>query len=252
MKGKSTTTHHSERKEYERHIIATGVISAVISSGLAGTICAQPLKDAALLVADSSKQGSGLGSTEHTTTPADKRTDLTGDQSGTPNDYAGTPVQQGKLQEVTDSKWLQQSVRGIQGNTVGQIKRVFKDQKTGEIEYVILMPSDSKTSVPLRWSQFEEKNDPLQLNMKKEDLKTVMNAPNAKDMLPDIQDRMSEIEHVRAQPKAGHSQGSATSSPAAGGEMGESETSRGGAGGSQALPQGQAPGLEGDHPSNKR
>jgi len=78
----------------------------------------------------------------------DKRTDLTGRQSGTPNDYAGTPVQQGKLQEVTDSKWLQHPVRGIHGATVGQIKRVFKDQKTGEIEYVILMPSDSKTSAP--------------------------------------------------------------------------------------------------------
>jgi hypothetical protein len=89
-----------------RHIVAAGMISAVISSGLAGTICAEPLKDAVLLVADSSKQGSGLGSTEPTTTPTDKRTDLTGGQSGTPtNDYAGTPVQQGKLQEVTDSAW---------------------------------------------------------------------------------------------------------------------------------------------------
>jgi len=232
--------------------IAAGVISAAISSGLAGTVCAEPLNNAALLVADSSKQGSGLGSKEHTTTPVDKRTDLTGGQSGTPDEYAGTPVQQGKLQEVTDSKWLQQSVRGIQGDTLGQIKRVFKDQKTGEIEYVVLMPSDSKTLVPLRWSQFEEKDDHLRLNMKKEDLKTVMNAPNAKDMSPEISDRMNEIERVRSQPKAGHSEGSATSSPAAGGPMGESETSHGGASGSQALPQGQAPGLEGDNPSNKR
>jgi hypothetical protein len=70
----------------KRQFVAAGVISAVISSGLAGTICAQPLKDAALLVADSSKQGSGLGSIEQTTTPTDKRTDLTGGQSGTPND----------------------------------------------------------------------------------------------------------------------------------------------------------------------
>jgi len=78
--------------------VAAGVISAVISSGLAWTVCAEPLKDAALLVADSSKQGSGLGSKEQTTTPVDKRTDLTGGQSGTPDEYAGTPVQQGKLQ----------------------------------------------------------------------------------------------------------------------------------------------------------
>jgi hypothetical protein len=232
--------------------IAAGAISAVITSGLAGTICAESMKDAALLVADSSKQGSGLGSTERTTTPTDKRTDLTGGQSGTPDEYAGTPVQQGKLQEVTDSKWLQQPVRGIQGDTVGQIKRVFKDEKTGEIEYVILMPSDSKTLIPLRWSQFEEKNDQLRLNMKKEDLKAVMNAPNAKDMSPEIKDRMNEIERVRSQPKAGQSEGSATSSPAAAGPMGESETSHGGASGSQGLPPGQAPGLEGGHPSSKR
>jgi sporulation protein YlmC with PRC-barrel domain len=232
--------------------IVAGAISAVITSGLAGTIGAESTKDAAFLVADSSKQGSGSGSTERTTTPTNAPTDLTGGQSGTPNDYAGTPVQQGKLQEVTDSKWLQQPVRGIQGDTVGEIKRVFKDQKTGEIEYVIVMPSDSKTLVPLRWSQFEEKNDQLRLNMKKEDLRSVMNAPNAKDMSPEIQDRMSEIDRVRSQPKAGQSQGSATSSPAAGGPMGESETSHGGASGSQALPPGQAPGLEGGNPSSKR
>ena len=227
--------------------IAAGAISAVITSGLAGTtIGAESMRDAASLVADSSK------STERTTTTPNTPTDLTGGQSGIPDDYAGTPVQQGKLQEATDSKWLQQPVRGIQGDTVGQIKRVFKDQKTGEIEYVILMPSDSKTLVPLRWSQFEEKNDQLRLNMKKEDLKAVMNAPNAKDMSPEIKDRMNEIERVRSQPKAGQSEGSATSSPAAAGPMGESETSHGGASGSQALPPGQAPGLEGGNPSSKR
>lgn len=213
----------------KRHTIIAAGISVVLLSGFVETIHA-----------DSSKQGS------------DKRTDLTGGQSGIPDEYAGSPVQQGKLQEVTDSKWLQQSVRGLQGDTVGQIKRVFKDQKTGEIEYVMLMPSDSKTPVPLRWSQFQEKNNQLQLNMKKEDLKAVMNEAQAKDMSPDIQSRMSEIERVRSQPKEGHSQGSATSSPATAGPMGESETSRGGASGSQALPPGQAPGLEGDHPSSKR
>ena len=129
---------------------------------------------------------------------------------------------------------------------------MLKDQKTGEIEYVILEPSDSKMPIPLRWSQFEEKNDQLQLNMKKEELKTVLNAPNTKDMSLDIQEHMNHIEGARSQPKAGLNQSSATSSPAAGGEHGESETSRGGASGSQAVPQGQAPGLEGDHPSSKR
>jgi len=235
----------------KRYIIAAGVSSViVISSGFAGTIYAESANSSPILLADSSTQGGRSGSMD--SKPTDKRTDLTGGQSGIPDDYAGTPVEQGKLKEVTDSKWLQQSVRGIQGDTVGQITRVFKDQTTGEIEYVVLMPSDSKTLVPLRWSQFQEKNDQLQLNMKKEDLTAVMNDPHAKDMSPDIQNRMNEIERLRSQPKAGQSQGSATNSPAAAGPIGESETSHGGASGSQALPPGQAPGLEGDHPSSKR
>ena len=235
-----------------RHIVFAGVISAVISTVLVGTAFAGSSEGTALFVADSNVLKSGSGSTDAVTTPVDKHTDLTGGQPGIPNEYAGTPVQQGKLHEVTDSKWLQQPVHGKQGEIVGKIKQVFTDQKTGEIEYVILVPSESKTPIPLRWSQFEEKNDQLQLNMKKEELKTVLNAPNTKDMSPDIQEHMNQIDEARSQPKAGHSQGSATSSPAAGGEHGESETSRGGASGPQALPQGQAPGLEGDHPSSKR
>lgn len=236
----------------KRQIVYSGVISAVIATALAGTAFAGSLKGTALLVADTSVQGSGSGSTGGVTTPVDTRTDLTGGQPGIPNEYSGTPLPQGKLQEVTDSKWLQEPVHGMQGEIVGKIKQVFKDQKTGEIEYVILVPSDSKMPVPLRWSQFEEKNDQLQLKMKKEALKAVLNAPNSKDMSPNIHEHKDQIERARSQPKAGYSQGSATSSPAAGGEHGESDTSRGGASGSQALPQGQAPGLEGDHPSSKR
>lgn len=239
-------------KRHNRHIVCAGLISAVISTVLVGAAFAGWSEGTAFLVAESSMQGSGSGPTGAVTTPVDKHTDLTGGQPGIPNEYSGTPVQQGKLQEVTDSKWLQKPVHGMQGDIVGKIKQVLKDQKTGEIEYVILEPSDSKMPIPLRWSQFEEKNDQLQLKIKKEDLKKVLNAPNTKDMSPDIQEHMNHIERARSQPKAGSSQGSATSSPAAGGEHGEAETSRGGASGSQALPQGQAPGLEGDHPSSKR
>ena len=233
-------------------IVYAGLISAVISTVLVGATFAGSSEGTAVFVADSNLLESGAGSTGAVTTPVDKQTDLTGGQPGIPNEYAGTPVQQGKLHEVTDSKWLQQPVHGKQGEIVGKIKQVFTDQKTGEIEYVILVPSESNTPIPLRWSQFEERNGQLRLNMKKEQLKTVLNAPNTKDMSPDIQEHMNQIDEARSQPKAGHSQGSATSSPAAGGEHGESETSRGGASGPQALPQGQAPGLEGDHPSSKR
>jgi sporulation protein YlmC with PRC-barrel domain len=236
----------------KRHTVYAGLISAVISTVLVGAAFVGSSGGTAVFVADSNLLESGSGSTGAVTTPVDKHTDLTGGQPGIPNEYAGTPVQQGKLHEVTDSKWLQQRVYGKQGEIVGKIKQVFTDQKTGEIEYVILVPSESKTPIPLRWSHFEERNGQLRLNMKKEELKTVLNAPNTKDMSPDIQEHMNQIDEARSQPKAGHSQGSATSSPAAGGEHGESETSRGGASGSQELPQGQAPGLEGDHPSSKR
>ena len=237
-----------------RHSVFAGVISALISTVLVGTAFAGSSEGTALFVADSNvlKSGSGSGSTDAVKTPADKHTDLTGGQPGIPNEYAGTPVQQGKLHEVTDSKWLQQPVHGKQGEIVGKIKQVFTDQKTGKIEYVILVPSESKSPIPLRWSQFEERNNQLHLKMKKEDLKAVLNAPNTKDMSPDIQEHMNQIDEARSQPKAGHSQGSATGSSAAGGEHGEVETSLGGANGPQALPQGQAPGLEGDHPSSKR
>ena len=37
--------------------------------------------------------------------PKDKRTDLTGGQKGIPDEYANTPVRQGSLTEVQDSKW---------------------------------------------------------------------------------------------------------------------------------------------------
>jgi sporulation protein YlmC with PRC-barrel domain len=232
------------------------MMSIVISVALAGTALAGSLQGSAVLLADSSMQGSTSGSTGSTGAvgaPADKHTDLTGGQPGIPNEYAGTPVAQGKLQEVTDSKWLQKPVHGMNGEVIGNIKQVLKDQKTGEIEYVIFVPNDSKTALPLRWSQFEERKGQLRLNMKNEDLKKVLNAPNNKDISPDLQEHMSQIEQARSRPKAGHSQeGSPTSSPAAGGVMGEDKASGGGVSGPQALPPGQAPGLEGNHPSSKR
>ena len=234
----------------KRHIIYAGVISAVISTALLGTAFAEPPTDAP---PDSTMKGTGSDSPKGTTKPADKRTDLTGGQTGIPDEYATTPVRQGKLQEMTDSKWLNKPVHSAQGSVVGKIKQVLKDQKTGDIEYVILAPTDSKTAIPLRWSLFQEKNDQLQLNMKKEELKTALNATSSKDMSPDIQDYMKQIEQVRSEPKAAPPQkGSATSQPAAGGVHGESEAAGGGASGPQALPEGKAPSFEGNNPSSKR
>src|SRR5918995_465146 len=69
--------------------------------------------------------------------PQDKRTDLTGGQQGVPDEYATTPVRQGKLKEVTDSKLLNQTVTNPQGEKLGKITKVLKDEKTENIEYVM-------------------------------------------------------------------------------------------------------------------
>jgi sporulation protein YlmC with PRC-barrel domain len=238
----------------KRQVMYTGMISTVLSVALAGAAYAEPAKGGTGTApeADSTMYGRGSGPLADTPTPQDKRTDLTpGTQGSIPDEYATTPVRQGKLSEVTDSKWLQKPVKGMQGDVVGKIKQVLKDQTTGQIEYVILVPNDSKTAVPLRWSQFEEKNDQLQLKMKKEDLKTALNSTSAKDMSPDLEEYMTQIDQVRSAPKASKSSGSATSSPPVG-PHGEVDTTKGGAGGSQALPEGKAPGFEGGQPSSKR
>jgi len=52
-------------------------------------------------------------------------TELTEGQQGIPNEYSGTPVRQGKLEKVTDSKWLQKPVYGMQDDIVGEIKQLF-------------------------------------------------------------------------------------------------------------------------------
>lgn len=238
---------HRYRTYASAGIIAVGTVVAFV-----GTAMADPGQGYVRLVADSGMQGSPLGSSSNTTKP-DKTTDLTGGKAGVPREYADTPVRQGQLQEVTDSTWLQKSVKGSQGEPLGKITQVLKDQKTGDIEYVVLTPNDSKTTLPLRWSQFQDKNDFLQLNMKKEDLKTALNAPSARDTSPDLHEYMDEVEKARSSaPKASHSTGSATSAPAAAGPMGEEETAKGGASGTAALPEGRAPGLEGNNPSSKR
>src|SRR5262249_18060123 len=90
--------------------------------------------------ADSSNASSNVGGNMPTPDriPQDKRTDLTGGQQGVPDEYASEPVPQGRLKEVTDSKWLNQPVTNPQGEKLGTIKKVLKDEKTQTVEYVFL------------------------------------------------------------------------------------------------------------------
>ena len=133
--------------------------------------------------------------------PHDKSTDLTGGQAGVPDEYSTTPVRQGKLKEVTDSKWLNQTVTNPQGEELGKITKVLKDEKTQNIEYVMFQMKDAQASRPLPWSRFQEKGDKLMINAKKEELLPNISSKDAKDMSPDLAMFMDDIEQKRDEPK---------------------------------------------------
>jgi hypothetical protein len=135
--------------------------------------------------------------------PHDKNTDLTGGQLGVPDEYATTPVRQGKLKEVTDSKWLNHTVTNPQGEKLGKNTKVFKDEKTENIEYVMFQLQDQQNARPLPWSRFQEKGDKIVLNAKKEELLPTVSSKDAKDMSPDLALFMEEIEQKRSEPKGG-------------------------------------------------
>jgi sporulation protein YlmC with PRC-barrel domain len=147
----------------------------------------------------STSAGGGMPSPEKV--PQDKSTDLTGGQQGVPDEYATTPVRQGKLKEVTDSKWLNQPVISANGEEVGKITKVLKDEKTQDIEYVMVQAKDAQASRPLPWHRFQEKGDKLVVNATKEELLPPVSAKDAKDMSPDLALFMDEIEQKRDEPK---------------------------------------------------
>ena len=134
--------------------------------------------------------------------PHDKQTDLTGGQQGIPDEYSNTPVSQGRLKEVNDSKWLNQPVTNQKGENLGKITKVLKDEKTQKIEYAILQVSDSQTARPLPWGRFQEKGDKLMLDATKQELMPAVNRSEVKDMSPDLAMFMDDIEQKRSEPKA--------------------------------------------------
>ena len=198
--------------------------------------------------------GKGAGtSTPTETLQPDKKTDLTGGKQGVPEEYADTPVRQGKLEEEKGSKYANASVYNTQGAEIGKIHQVLKDTKTGDIEYVVFVPNESKRPIPIRWSQFVTKGDKLQLNLKKEDIQNPVSMNSSKDMSPDIKQYMDKMEQVREAPTASGNPGvPGQKGPGATGPMGEESVGGGGPSGTSGLPPGQAPGFEGGHPSSKR
>jgi len=177
--------------------------------------------------------------------PKDKRTDLTGGQQGIPDEYATEPVAQGSLKEVKDSKWLNQTVTNKQGENLGTIRKVIKDEKTQKVEYVFLEIADSRSARPLPWSQFQEKGDKRVLNATKQELLPSGNRTEVKDMSPDLAMCMDEIEQKRAEPKPvvgpGDGRGTNRIEPSSG-AMGEEKAA--GNLGDRGGPPGQAPGFK--------
>jgi len=192
--------------------------------------------------------GGGMPSPEKV--PHDKQTDLIPGQPIGPNEeYATTPVRQGKLKEVTDSKWLNQSVTNPQGEKLGKITKVLKDEKTQNIEYVMFQMNDAQTVRPLPWSKFQEKGDKLVLNATKDELRTNVNSTESKDMSPDLAMFMDEIEQKRNEPKstAGEAKAGDPGSLSGAATMGEDAS-----GMHRAAPPTPAPGFEHDADKAKK
>jgi hypothetical protein len=182
--------------------------------------------------------------------PQDKRTDLIPGQPIGPNEeYATTPVRQGKLKEVTDSKWLNQPVTNAQGEKLGKITKVLKDEKTQNIEYVMFQTADGQTARPLPWSRFQEKGDKIVFNGTKDELKTNVNPSEFKDMSPDLAMFMDDIEQKRNEPKstAGEAKAGDPGSLSGGATMGEDQ-----AGMHRAAPPTPAPSFEHDADKAKK
>ena len=179
--------------------------------------------------------------------PKDKRTDLTGGQQDIPDEYANTPVRQGSLTEAKDSKWLNQSVTNKQGEKVGRITKILRDEKTQKIEYVVLEVANSQHARPMLWSRFEERGDKLVWNGSKEELLPSVSQKDGKDMSPDLAGVMHDVETKRAEfkPQVGAGDGRGTNRPEPStGPMGE-EKAAGGLG-PRGDPAGEAPGYEGE------
>lgn len=183
----------------------------------------------------------------------DKRsTDMTSGKTGLPEHYDVVPVRRGELKDEKGGM-LDHQVRNQQGETLGTIEKLLKDNKTGKVEYAVLELADTKFQLPLQWSLFKQQGDKLILKATKAELQPNVNSNLTKDHSPEISQYMDQINRARQAPKAGGSEQGVTNQPASAGSMGEEKTGGGGPSGTGALPpQGQAPGLEGGNPSSKR
>lgn len=183
----------------------------------------------------------------------DQAIDMTGGKQDIVGHYDVVPVRRGELIDEK-GKHLDQVVKNRKGETLGTIEKLLKDTKTGKIEYAVLELEDTKHQLPLQWSQFRHEGGHLTLNASQKDLHPITSSIYSKDMSPDVSHYMDEINKVRSQPKpkGGDPNAGGTDRPASAGPMGESEVGGAGPSGTPALPPGDAPGYERDHPGRNR
>jgi hypothetical protein len=224
-------------------------LSSMVLAAVIGTLGGAPV-----VLADSSSAsgiaGGNMPSSDRI--PQDKRTDLTGGQQGVPDEYATQAVAQGALKEAKDSKWLNHEVTNQQGEPLGKIKKVIKDGKTEQEEYVFMEIAGTREARPMRWSRFQQQGDKLILNAKKDDLLPSVNRTDTKDLSPDLAMFMDEIEQKRSEPKpqVGPGDGRGTNRPdPSAGSMGEDRAA--GNLGPRAEPPGRAPGFENEAKKNQ-
>ncbi|MGH7258178.1 MAG: hypothetical protein ACREIM_07350, partial [Nitrospiraceae bacterium] len=63
--------------------------------------------------------------------------DMTGGKTGVPEHYDVVPVRRGELKDEKGGM-LDHQVRNQQGETLGTIEKLLKDNKTGKVEYAVL------------------------------------------------------------------------------------------------------------------
>lgn len=72
------------------------------------------------------------------------KTELADGQLSIPEEDAGIPAQQRKLEEVEDSQYLNATVYRANGEEIGKVQQVLKGTKTGKIEYTVFVSRESK------------------------------------------------------------------------------------------------------------
>lgn len=212
-----------------------------------GVISIATLPFAGIAFAEEHKSGQQSG--KQATTPGSL--DMAPGQGATPDEYAVMPIG-GGLKELEGHDLAGSKVKNAQGKEIGTLEKLIIDTKSGKVAYGVLSLPEQEHMLPVQWSAFKVNRESGQvvLNAQLDQLQPAAGT-SAKDMSPSVQKLVKDIERLHAENKqSGHDPSQEkglgiTKQPAAGGSMGEDKAGGAGPGGPRALPEGQAPQLEG-------